>query len=397
MEKTYKSRFHSLLHTAWFLLLILTLSACTGGTNGNSTATSTPSGSGNNPTPTPTAGVQLGKQNCPVTASDPAHWDSIVPTQPNVSKVESVTCANLVGNNSLQALVLVRSQGSGDTLDVYVYSKITDPAPQKLFQLLGLYKGTAKISGYNTVLTGEVDRESHVNKGQSNSGFTLDLYREFKWSDGVGTLVPVAFPGLFPQLTRFEAENAQAQVNQGQDGWMLDVKQVSTRLTDRLLQWGTNVQTNVVSGGGKSDADAVVEVRHTTPGGGKVKITLSRLEGNTNGGIWVTTAVESDGMAITTPQQFDRLTSPAGVEGKGNAFEGVIGKVVVIDHTYTTIGQALVNNVKPGNGQANFTVSVSYKSTFKGGSQEGILALFSNSNADGSIAGAVLVKEMINA
>lgn len=376
------------------VLLVLLLAACGGPGDGNKGA-NTP-GPTNAPTPTPTAGIQLGKQDCPAAVKDPAYWNPIVGVQAGVSSVESVTCANLIGNNSMQALVMVRSQGDSRMLDVYVYSKITDPAPQKIFSLQKLYNGDAKVSGYNTVLTGEVDQASSVNKGQSKATFKQDLYREFKWAEGAGTLVPIAFPGLFPELTRFEGERDQGLVNQGQDAWKLDPKQVATRLVQKLLNWTNTADPTVKSGGGKTDGEAVVEVKKNGPIVNTVTITMNRMEGNTNGGIWVAIKVEAGNMKISAPQQLDRLTSPQNVAGSGPAFEAVIGRVVVLDHVYSEIGRADIKGVQPGMGNANFTVKVPYTPSFRTGTQEGILALYTNSNADGSIAGAVLLKELIS-
>jgi hypothetical protein len=331
-----------------------------------------------------------------VAVSAPSHWDPIIPTQANVSKVENVTCANLMGSPTLQALVTVRFDGTGSNLDLYVYRNITDASPAQIFKLQGLYKGSAKISNYNTVLTGEVDQNSAVNVGKANVALTQDLFREFKWSDGAGTLVPVSFPGLFPDLTRYQAETDQAQVNQGHDSWKLSAETVSTNLAVTLLKWSTSAQTTIVSGGGQHDVDAVVTVKNTGPVGNTIKVTLSRLEGNANGGIWEATAVETTGMSITSPQDRDRLSSPVAVSGTGSAFEGKIGQVVVLDHLYNPIGHADANGAT-GNGPTTFSASVSFNSTFKGGTQEGIVQLYSRSNADGSIAGAVMIKELLSA
>ena len=47
------------------------------------------------------------------------------------------------------------------------------------------------------------------------------------------------------------------------------------------------------------------------------------------------------------------------------------------------------------NGHTTFSANVGYTSTFKNGAEEGIVALYAISNADGSIAGAVMVKELL--
>src|SRR5439155_25947771 len=110
---------------------------------------------------------------------------------------------------------------------------------------------------------------------------------------------------------------------------------------------------------------------------------------------WEGTSVTLHGRAITTHQDRDRLTSPTTVQGKGNAFEGKIGKVVVLDHLYKDIGHSDANGAT-GNGSTTFSSNVSYSASFKTGIQEGIVVLYSYSNADGWVSGAVMVKEMLS-
>jgi len=397
-------------YTAFFisvslcLLVALLLTACNAPGSSGSTATPTVSNStatahsGNaTVTPTTTPQIQLGTQPCPDAIKTPAHWDAIIPTQANVNKVESVLCGNLTGTPTLQVLVTVRAAGSGAILDVYVYNHITDPSPTQIFKLQNLYKGDAKISGYNTLLTAEVDSASSVNKNTTaNAQLVQDLYREFKWSDGAGTLVPVTFPAIFPDLTRYQAEVAQQAVNQGQQPWRLSATQTAQALAanQNLLKWNPNSAATIVSGGGQHDTDAVVNVKNTNAVSNTITVTMSRLEGNSNGGIWEVTSVTTSGMSITAPPARNLLTSPTTVTGTGNAFEGKIGRVFVLDHLYTDIGQADANGAT-GNGNTTFSANVSFTSTFKNGSEEGVLVLYSYSNTNGSISGAIMVKELL--
>jgi len=338
----------------------------------------------------------LGIQPCPEAVKDPSYWDPIVGTQANVSKVESVSCASLVGNSSLQALISVRYNGTGQVLDVYVYNNITNPSPTQVFKLQNLYKGNVRVSGYNTLLTAQVDQDSSVNKRvSSNAALTQDLFREFKWSDGAGTLIPVAFPGIFPDLTRYQAETAQAAVNQGHQPWRLSAIQTGQALAANLLHWKPNAPATILSGGGNSDLNAVITVKSTNPGNATITITLSRLEGNNKGGIWEVTSVASPALSISVPQDRDLLTNPITVKGTGNAFEGRVGKVIVLDHLYTDIGHVKAMGVA-GNGSTTFSMSVTYNSTFKSGIQEGVVVLYSYSSANGSISGAAMVKEMLS-
>jgi len=383
-----------------FVFLILTGCSGIGGSSGSATPTvgsNTPTTTGNGSTAiaSQTPVVRLGTQPCPEAVKDPAHWTAII--APTASaKVESVSCANLKGTPALQALVTVRYDGTGAIFDVYVYDRITDPNPAQLFKLQNLAKGDAKISGYNTVMTAEVDTNSSINRNQPNANLTQDLFREFKWSDAVGTLVPVTFPGIFPDLTRYQAEADQVQVNQGHQPWKLSATMTAQALaaSQSLLKWNPNATATIVSGGGAHDLDAVVTVKSTSQSGCTIRATMSRLEQNSNGGIWEATSVTTDDMSITAPQDRDRLSSPVKVTGTGSAFEGKIGRVIVLDHLYTDIGHVDATGAI-GNGSTTFSSSVTYNSTFKTGLQEGVVVLYSYSNIDSSIAGAVMVKELL--
>src|SRR5579859_481964 len=388
---------HALMLLILCLVIVsLLLTAC----NNNNTnvvlpPTSTSSNGGSSsltPTPSVARGILLGPQPCPNAVKDPAHWDAIIPTQPNVSKVEGVTCGFLTGTPTLQALVTVRYNDTGKTLDVYVYNNIESASPDQIFKLLGLYDGTATISLRNTVVTDEVDQNSSVNKGKSSASFTRDLFREFN----TASFAPVSFPGIFPDMTRYQAELDQAQVNAGQDSWKLSATQVAAHfaIDPALLNW-TNVNASVASGGGSGDAEAVVNISDTTPATQPIALTMQRLEGNINGGIWEIVDVSAStaaGLSITAPHSHDILTSPATVTGTGSTGAGISSSVVMLDHTYSNIGHSTAQGA---NGSAAFSVSVPYVSTFKTGMQDGIVALFATHNADHTIVAAVMVKELI--
>ena len=382
-----------------FILGLTLISCSASGNTVSSSSSRTPStlsggSSGNKTTTSP--GIDQGPQPCPDAIKAAAHWDAIIPTQNSVTHVEKVMCGHLIGNTTLQALITVRFQGTGQILDVYVYNDISSPSPSQLFKLQNLYEGDAKISAYNTVLTAEVDQNSSINAGKGNTQMTRDLFREFQWSDGAGTLVPVSFAGIFPDLTRYQAENDQAHVNEGKDTWKLKAAQVASHMaTDiHLLNWPSDIQAVVVSGGGSNDSDAVVTVKNPMPAGNIIKVSLEQLERNTNKCIWEVVAVTAAVISITTPQSRDILTSPVNVTGTGNAFEGVIGTVDILDHLYTPIGHAHVTGAI-GNGNTTFSTVVAYNSTFKGGKQEGVMVLYAANNAGSSIGSAFMIKELL--
>ena len=384
-------------------LLALSLAACgnNGSGNGSSKPTST---AGASPISTPSSNptVQMGAQPCPDAVKDPAHWDPIIPTHSPDSRVKSVSCGYLMGTPTLQALITVDKGGSGAILDVYVYNNITDANPTRLFKLQDLIHGDAKISGYNTVLTKEVDQNSSLNKGQPGAALMPDLFREFQWSDGAGILVQTVFPGLYPDLTRYQAEADQEEVNKGKDPWKLDALE-TTKHFYTLLKMPSDSSATIVSGGGEHDLYAVVNVTVPSIQGccgpfPPTRVSLTRLEGNTHGGIWVVRAVESENMAITSPRSHERLDSPVTITGSGVAFEGQIGVVRVLDHLYNDIGHAFAmsQNTNSGFGPGIFSTPVKYDASFHGGSQEGILALYHQGGAEFDF-GVIMVKVLVEA
>ena len=100
-------------------------------------------------------------------------------------------------------------------------------------------------------------------------------------------------------------------------------------------------------------------------------------------------------LTINTPVKGDRLTSPTTITGTGSAFEGVIGQAYILDHLFTTIGQAQV--VDASNGKTTYSATITYTSSFQGGTQEGIVVVYMYSQADGSIATAAMQKVMLSA
>ena len=347
-------------------------------------------------------GIVLGPQACSAPVKDPTYWNQIVGTQSGVNHIESVSCANIMDTPPLQALVTVSSIGPAATLDIYVYKNITSTKPVQIFKLQGLLKGDAKISGYNTVMTAEVDKNSALNAGKTTSAMTTDLFREFDWSGEPGTLVQTVFPGFFPDLTRYQAEKDQIMVNVGRtDTWKLDALETTKRFAQALLRTPPDSAVTLVSGGGVHDVDAIVNVTPPVLPGccgpfPPIKVTLSRLEGSTNSGIWIVVGVESGQKAITAPQKGDHLNSPVTVEGSGSQFESQVGIVHILDHLYTDIGHSIAKGTS-GLGFGPFSVNVSYEASFHGGAQEGIVVLYDENGGGASLRGGVaMVKVLLN-
>lgn len=362
---------------------------------------STPTASPGENTPTPEPGVIQGPQACPAGISNTKHWDAIIGTDNVESFVQSVSCANIMDDPSLQAMVLVRHTNAGATLDVYVFNNISSAKPTRIFLLQNLAQGDARISGYNTVMTAEVNPNSSMNTGKPTAAWTKDLFREFQWNAGKGTLAQVAFPGIFPDLTRYQAEVAQNKALLQQDTWKLDALKTAQHFVAQFLPSAPSnppVHLQLVSGGGARDLTAQVNAAFPIDGtklGPTTKITLKRLEGNVNG-IWEVTAVQVDWMYISSPKSgpATHISNPVTVNGYGSQFESQVGTIYILDDLYSSIGQAYAMG-SAGFGSGPFTVSVPYVSSYKGGAQEGIVELVHSGGASFD-SGVVMVKVLVN-
>jgi hypothetical protein len=382
----------SIVHPASRVLLIVVLmlwvSACeNGGGQGRTPPTPPPVA-----TPTPTAAsILLGPQPGPTQVQNPAYWDPFVhPTA--TQHVEGVICGYLTGQPLLQAVVTVRSSGAEHLLALHVFTNLTSSPPAPIFSLSGLQAGDAKVS-YNTLVTNQ-----EAWQAVQNEQIRHTLAREFKWSESAQTLVQVGFVGLYPDLTRYQAEAEQAQVNasQGNRGWQLDAVSTAQSFAEFVLHWPSASPTTVVSGGGTHDARAVVQVTNTALGHAMIQVSLSRLELNTNGGIWEVTDVATKGMAITAPQSLQQLTSPAQVSGSASPASGEQTVLAVLNDEQISLGQKTLGLSSLG-GTATFSTHVTYTSSlFRGAIQEGIIALYTFT-ANQQMAGCVMVKVLLQA
>lgn len=341
--------------------------------------------------------VVSGPVSCPLAVQQADYWDTILGIDRRVVGVGTVSCANLKGDPSLQALITVY-HSNGQLTDVYMYDHITEAHPVRLFALPGLLRGGAMISSVSTVLIARADRNSSINKGKPDEQLTVDLYREFQWEGTAGSFVQVAFPGMYPDLTRWQAEDAQDRTVLQQGTWQLDALQTARRFANQFLPASPSspaLQVQLVSGGGARDLTARVNAAfpiNATALGPITQITLKRLEGRVNG-VWEVTAVRADWMSISSPTG-GRISTPVTVTGDGSQFESQVGNVYILDHLYMRIGHAFAMGTA-GFGSGPFTVSVSYISSFQGGLQEGIVALVHTGGASFD-TGVVMVKVLIN-
>jgi len=317
--------------------------------------------------------------------------------------VEKVSCANLLLKPSLQALVTLRHMTEDRPLDIYVFNNITSAKPMQIFTLQGLLKGEAAISGSNTVMTAEIDRGSAVNVGKSNSQWTADLFREFGWNAGQRTLVQVAFPGIFPDLTRYQAEADQVQGTFGQQSKKMDPSQVAQQLAVSFLGWSRPVKATLTNRGRVQDVTATVNVEEAPTQGAPgqkphITVLLSRLEGNTHFMWVVITVYDPTTLTLENIKPGRLIANPVQLSGHVLALDGVIGEAVVLDHLYHVIGRVWMTAVDgTGMGNTAYLTTVTYTNTFRNGAQEGIIvALEVHTGINDEPLSAVMVKVLLD-
>ena len=250
--------------------------------------------------------------------------------------------------------------------------------PVRLFEL---QTNSAKISSQSTIITDDVDNKK------------TDVYREYAWSGNGFT--QVVFSGMYPALTRWQADDAQAAVVKGQNVWMLDAVKTVQHM---FVFAGPDIK--LIRGGGTRDLDAVVQVTIPSPEQPNAprrvtQVTLSRLDRNPNG-ICEVTAVGSDWLSISTPTRETTIRSPVTVTGFGPQFDAKIGEVFILDHLNQPIQEGDTSAMAPDGSSplSEFSLKVTYTSSFQGGAQEGIVELF-HIGGTPSDYGLVMVKVLI--
>lgn len=365
-----------------FCGLVSLLSACglfpqvsQGGGGGDTNQTSTQPGptvtakaTSSSSTTQPTINLQV--NGCPALS---INWDALVGTHANVNKVQQVTCGSLEGAGSFAALVNVRYYSPDAKLDVYVYDNLAG-TPNRTFAVQGLLNGDAVISSLGTVSTAEVSPKDTI-KGAP------DLFKDYAWNGSA--FVQDLFPSLYPDMTLYQADKAQALVNnqlanpgiKQTDTWRLSATGVTSRLASTIFHWGSFTQ-QVLTINVKKQVTIVVSVTNTGPGGGGFTATLNRLDGNLNNILEATQIVPFDtNIALSSPAADATLHSPVSVSGTSLAAGSVLGQAVVYDDMYVQVGTSGSIASPSSSGYVQFTKSVNYQLNATG-LQEGVVAFY---------------------
>jgi len=363
--------------------LVALLSACSlfpqaSQTGGGSDQSSTPL------TPTATKAVATASTYVPPTINlqvigCPAlsiNWDALVGTHSGVNKVQQVTCGSLEGAGSLTALVNVRYYSVDAKLDTYVYDNLTG-TPTRSFSVQGLLNGDAVISSIGTLSTAEVSPKDTI-KGAP------DLFKDYTWNGSA--FVQDLFPGLYPEMTQYQADKTQALINnelanpntKQLNAWQLSPTEVTSHLAATIFHWGSYTQQSLTPNI-KKQVTITVAVTNTGSGGGGFTAILNRLDGNVNNLLEVTQIIPFDtNITLSSPATNTTLHSPLSVSGTTLASGSVLGQAVIYDDMFVQVGTSGSIPSSTSSGYVQFTKSFSYQLNASG-LQEGVVAFYATS------------------
>ncbi len=258
--------------------LVLLVSGCSlfptavQGTNANETPTPVVGTTPKAVSPTPTSKppvITLQTVNCPALS---LNWDSLVGTKANVNKVQKVICGNLEGSGALTALVIARYYTSDAKMDWYVYDNLGG-TPTRRFAEHGLIQGDAQISPTNTIMTAQLISPDPI---------PPNVFKEYQWSAASGTFTQISFPGIYPDVTHYQAEQAQELASStdttiaSNNSWRTSASTILRKMVSDIFHWTLVNTQNVAFNNGKDTY--IVDVINQGPGGGGIVAQLMRLD-----------------------------------------------------------------------------------------------------------------------
>ena len=378
--------------------LVLLLSACNllgtpsqTGRSGTPVLTSITPTQLPSPTPSPTLTTITLQVVGPCPSSLANSWDHVVGTKPGVAKVQKVMCGSLEGSGSLDALVIARYYTPDYKMDFFVYDNLSG-TPNRRFAVQGLVQGDAQISPASTIITSQLI---------SNIAIPPNVFKEYQWNAATASFAQILFPGLYPDVTHYQAEHAQFVANayaaQGKTPWQDSASSVVNKLASDIFHW-TLTTTKTVTFNQRTST-YIVQETNTGPGGGGFVATLFHLDTVATNIFEISQIAPLDtGTRISSPAPGVRLSSPVSVSGTSYQASGsVLGEVMIYDDTYTIVGNSGAIPSQASGGYVNFTQSVSYQLNAPG-LQEGVVAFLGTNQNNASLSNQVaMVKVFFSA
>lgn len=343
------------------------------------------------PTPTPKPPtITLQVSGCPSGLS--LNWDNLVGTKVNVNKVQKVTCGSLEGSGSFEALVNVRYYTPDAKLDYYVYDNLNG-TPSRTFSTRGLLDGDAQISPNGTIMTAEIGPQDTIKAKP-------DVFKEYQWNGSA--FVQVMFPGMYPDMTYYQAVQNQAQLNtelaagNKQDEWRILFFGVPDHLARVIFHW-TNIDTRTVRFR-SSTGTYIVAVYNLGPGGGGFIASMFHLDNSESNTFEIMQLTSIDGsVLLSAPTTGVQLGNPLTISGSSDANGTILGKAVVYNDNFIDIGESGDIRSPASAGYVNFTKSINYHLNSSGVQEAAVAFYWTNQNNSNFTNQIVIVKVLLTA
>ena len=299
-------------------------------------------------------------------------------------------CGSLEGSGSFEALVNVRYYTPDAKLDYYVYDNLNG-TPSRTFSMQGLLDGDAQISPSGTIMTAEIGPQDTIKTKP-------DVFKEYQWNGS--TFGQAMFPGMYPDMTYYQAEQNQAQLNtelaagNKQNAWRTVFLGVPDHLAKLIFHW-TNIDTHTVRFQ-SSTGTYIVAVYNLGPGGGGFIATMFHLDNSEANTFEIMQLTSIDGsVLLSTPTTGVQLGNPLTISGSTYANGTVLGKAVIYNDTFFDIGDSGDIRSPASAGYVNFTKSINYHLNSSGVQEAAVAFYWTNQNNSNFTNQVVIVKVLL--
>ncbi|MBV9229335.1 MAG: hypothetical protein JOZ18_08475 [Chloroflexi bacterium] len=311
-------------------------------------------------------------------------YTKFVQLQPETQELGAVQLVDELIDGQPAALVPVTDSSSQHRLDVYIYGcsiQKQRPTLTLLFKHQGLIQGTVDVTGANTLSIGELDTTLPQDASAQLQPLQQSVYREYIWHNG--TFVQTVFPGLYPVISRSEAEALQNQANNGQALPWTDPLVTAQQMAQDILHWSSSdLQVTMQDNDGTTAHVLLAELHPRT----EVTATLARLVQHTNTGLWFVTSAQTRSITLEQTALHIPIASPMTIQGTIAQTNGHI-TAQLFDHTLTPIP---ILNKAPLSVSENGTYTGTLLYTNNIPDQPGLL-LIKSIPPDGSLASGQLL------
>lgn len=255
-----------------------------------------------------------------------------IATQSN-EKIGNVQLVDQIIAGKQAVVVPVIDASSQQIRDLYVYScSIHDNQPELAlrFKKQNLVNGLFSVTQADTMNVSELD--PHLTPDSSSATpFQQTVNREYLWQNGA--FVQATFPGLYPVLSRVEAEDLQTQFNQGHPFPWSDPIVTTTHMVQDLLHWNTSKLSITLIDQAQSVAHVLLT--QSSPHF-VVQVTLQRLVQPDENGLWFVTQAQTAGISVDTFPLQKPISSPTLIHGIAKP-EAADNTLQLFDHTLSPL------------------------------------------------------------